>query len=89
VNDPTDHFFDVGGDSALLYAVYRRLVDITGQEFPAIALFEYPTARSCADYLRTWRSDKTDAGPTLQENSDPADLERQRLLALNAILRSN
>ncbi len=87
--DPTDHFFDVGGDSARLYAVYRRLVDITGQEFPAIALFEYPTARSCAEYLRTWRSGAPIASPTLQEGPEPADLERERLLAMNAILRNS
>lgn len=86
---PADHFFDVGGDSARLYAVYRRLVDITGKEFPAIALFEYPTPRSCAEYLRTWRPDRPDAEPALQKNQEPVDLERQRLLALNAILRSS
>jgi amino acid adenylation domain-containing protein len=85
--EPTDHFFEVGGDSIRLYAVYRQLLDITGQDFPAVAMFEYPTVRSCAEYLWTRRSDMPDAGPTPQDDPEQADLERQRLLGVNAALR--
>ncbi len=83
---PTDNFFDVGGDSPRLYAVYRRLVDMLGHEFPAVKLFEYPTARSCAEYLREWQT-ATPIDSQSPQVPEQADLERERLLRLNATLR--
>ncbi|GAA1691503.1 hypothetical protein GCM10009745_41060 [Kribbella yunnanensis] len=84
--EPTDNFFDVGGDSPRLYVVYRRLVDMTGHEFPAVKLFEYPTVRSCAEYL----GKRGTAAPVESESPqdpEPANVERERLLRLNATLR--
>jgi hypothetical protein len=85
--EPTDNFFDVGGDSVRLYAVYRRLLEIVGQHFPAVALFEYPTVRHCAEYLRTLRAGMREEPPAPRDDRDEVDLERQRLLAFNDIFR--
>ncbi len=46
-----DNFFDVGGDSIKAIRVARTL------DMPVMALFDAPTVRACADYLRDARTD--------------------------------
>ncbi|WP_323119076.1 amino acid adenylation domain-containing protein [Burkholderia alba] len=46
-----DNFFDIGGDSIKAIRVARAL------DMPVMALFDAPTIRACADYLRTARAE--------------------------------
>ncbi|MGS0894732.1 amino acid adenylation domain-containing protein [Burkholderia stagnalis] len=48
-----DNFFDIGGDSIKAIRVARSL------DMPVMALFDAPTVRACADYLRSARADGT------------------------------
>ena len=45
------NFFDLGGHSLLVATVHSRLQKITQQEFPLIAMFQYPTISALAGYL--------------------------------------
>jgi hypothetical protein len=46
-----DNFFDLGGHSALVFQIHRRLVELTSRDFPVLDLFRYPTVAALAGYL--------------------------------------
>lgn len=54
-----DNFFDVGGDSIKAIRVCREL------DIPVLTLFEMPTVRASADYLRARPTDRMNLGPRL------------------------
>jgi amino acid adenylation domain-containing protein len=47
-----DNFFDVGGHSLLLVQIQTRLREALQKEIPIVSLFEHPTIRSLARYLK-------------------------------------
>ncbi|ONI86955.1 hypothetical protein ALI144C_09910 [Actinosynnema sp. ALI-1.44] len=47
-----DSFFDLGGHSVLVAQVRDRLTAETGRTIPAVAMFDHPTVRALAAYLR-------------------------------------
>lgn len=49
--EPTDNFFDVGGNSFKLMLVNNHLSTTLGVDVPLVTLFEHPTPRSLADAL--------------------------------------
>ncbi len=52
-----DHnFFDLGGDSLMAIRIVRRMGIILGKSFPVAILFQYPTVRKLAEYLRRGES---------------------------------
>jgi len=85
---PTDNFFEVGGDSVRLYAAYQRMVGLVGEEFPPVALFEYPTIRSCAGYLRSVRAGTHGAAESAPGESNDGSEEREHLLLMAETLRA-
>jgi len=46
-----DNFFDIGGNSLSLIRVNSRLQEAFNRDIPMVALFNYPTIASLADYL--------------------------------------
>jgi len=46
--DPTQGFFDLGGNSVLLLRARRLLVDIFGKRIPIVTLIQFPTVRRLA-----------------------------------------
>jgi acyl carrier protein len=47
-----DNFFDLGGHSLLMVRVHQRLQEALAIELPIVKLFQYPTIRALALYLR-------------------------------------
>ncbi|HLX08813.1 MAG TPA: amino acid adenylation domain-containing protein [Thermoanaerobaculia bacterium] len=46
-----DNFFDLGGDSFLMFKVHRRLVEMAGREVPVTRMFQHTTIAALAAYL--------------------------------------
>ena len=46
-----DNFFDLGGNSVMIVRIHHRLKQHLGRAFPLIALFQYPTIDTLAQYL--------------------------------------
>jgi len=70
-----DNFFDVGGDSLLSMRVHGRLCEELGKNIPIIKLFEYPTIRSLACFLRNEEA----AEPANRQNRIWAEERKQAL----------
>lgn len=47
-----DNFFDLGGHSLLVHRVHLEILELIKCQLPITALFQHPTVRSLADYLR-------------------------------------
>jgi amino acid adenylation domain-containing protein/non-ribosomal peptide synthase protein (TIGR01720 family) len=54
---PDQSFFEAGGHSLLLVRVQQLIASRTGHELPIAALFEFPTIRALARYLREGRAE--------------------------------
>lgn len=72
--EPTDNFFDAGGNSVSILQIKRALKELHEIEVPVAILFQYPTIRTLAAYL--------ESGGTSSTN------ERQRQLSQRANLRN-
>jgi len=46
-----DNFFDLGGDSFLMFKVHRRLVEMAGRDLPVTRMFQHTTIAALAVYL--------------------------------------
>jgi amino acid adenylation domain-containing protein len=46
-----DNFFDLGGDSFLVFQVHRAMVEAIGRDFPVMRMFQHPTIHALAAYL--------------------------------------
>jgi len=46
-----DNFFDLGGNSVMIVRIHHRLKQHLGRDFPLIALFQYPTIDTLAQFL--------------------------------------
>jgi amino acid adenylation domain-containing protein len=46
-----DNFFDLGGDSFLMFKVHRSLVEMAGRDLPVTRMFQHTTIQSLAAYL--------------------------------------
>ncbi|MFD8386586.1 amino acid adenylation domain-containing protein [Streptomyces sp. NPDC059679] len=74
-----DNFFDLGGTSARMTAVYAALREQLGWDISLLALYEHPTVGALAEHLRGVRPDP---GPGSRRRTRYAsDAERQRRLA--------
>lgn len=51
VNDATENFFDLGGNSIHVAIIHVRLMEMTGRKFPITELFALPSAHAIAEYL--------------------------------------
>ena len=49
---PDDNFFDLGGNSVLMAKLQSALQHALGRDISMLALFQYPSVRSLATYLR-------------------------------------
>ena len=80
-----DNFFDIGGNSLLAVAVFRRIRDRTAVDLSLTDVFRYPTVRSfaahVADQERRSSGDGTDTNRT--ESSTGADRGEKRRRALS------
>ena len=53
-----DNFFDLGGHSPQVVQVQTRLRERMGADLSVLKLFEYPTIRSLAGFLREGKSEQ-------------------------------
>jgi hypothetical protein len=68
-----DNFFDLGGHSLLLAEVHAKLKTAIGEDFPMVAMFQFPTISSLANHL----SQDRDNSPSFQQSRDRAETRRQ------------
>jgi len=74
-----DNFFDMGGNSINLLKVHSKLEKMLETKIPVVKLFEYPTTRSLAVYLRQHSEDQEeksvkDDGLKLKDSVHPAEV---------------
>jgi amino acid adenylation domain-containing protein len=74
----TDNLFDLGANSAGLVEIYRALRERLPQEFPLLALFEFPNARALAAQL-TGHVVESSAVQRGRERSERRKLHRHRV----------
>jgi amino acid adenylation domain-containing protein len=81
-----DNFFDVGGNSLQVVQVWIRIQRQVGKTLPIVALFQFPTISSLADYLacETRGTPETRGNPELQKEA----IERQLAVRLRVRGRS-
>lgn len=65
-----DNFFDLGGDSISMVALFRELQEDYGSRLTMIELFRYPTIKDLCEFLL---EDAADSPP-----QDDLPLERER-----------
>jgi len=70
----TENFFDIGGNSLLAVAVFRRLQESTGFTIALTDIFRYPTVAQFADYLR--RLDNPDENRPSPNSATPTGVDR-------------
>ena len=46
-----DNFFEIGGHSLIVTKIYKKLQEKIKADFPIIKIFQYPNAKSLAEYL--------------------------------------
>ncbi|ERT05437.1 methyltransferase domain protein, partial [Lyngbya aestuarii BL J] len=51
--DPKQGFFDMGMDSLMIIELRNRLENSLGKSVPSTVIFEYPTIKDLAEYIRT------------------------------------
>jgi hypothetical protein len=66
-----DNFFDLGGHSLLLTRAHARLKTVLNQDFPVIAMFQYPTIDTLAKFLR----------PDFQSLPEPLENPLEKMIA--------
>jgi hypothetical protein len=68
-----DNFFDIGGNSLLAVAVFRRIGDRTEVPLALTDVFRYPTIRTFAAHLARAGSQRQIGEPVAGERSDGDD----------------
>ena len=68
-----DNFFDLGGHSLLLAEAHAKLKTVIREDFPMVAMFQFPTISSLANHLS---QDQANA-PSFQQSRDRAETRRQ------------
>ena len=79
-----ENLFDLGGHSLLIVQLQSRLVKALKQDFPIVALFEYPTIRLLAAQLDSTEKDTLEIGKQARER---ALRQKQALAGLQGRLR--
>lgn len=70
----TENFFDIGGNSLLAVAVFRRLQESTGLGIALTDIFRYPTVAEFANYLR--RLENPGEDPPTANRATPTGVDR-------------
>ncbi len=73
-----DNFFDLGGDSFLMFQVHRGVAGVLGREFPVMRMFQHPTIHSLAGYLAQEDDDPSLAPSQARAESRRASMQEQR-----------
>ncbi|MCE5294811.1 MAG: amino acid adenylation domain-containing protein, partial [Chlamydiales bacterium] len=63
-----DNFFDLGGNSIKIVKLSVKLKNVLQQEIPIVVLFQYPTIKALADFLKR----DEEKAPMIRENSNLA-----------------
>jgi acyl carrier protein len=75
-----ENIFDLGVHSLLVVQLHRRLCEVLGQEFPLIAMFQYPTIQMLARRLMQKEESLSDA-----PLRNRAQLQRNALARLQSV----
>jgi amino acid adenylation domain-containing protein len=74
-----DNFFDLGGDSFLMFKMHRSLVEMAGRDLPVTRMFQHTTIYSLAAYLAVDEEGALAAAPArLRAETRKASLGGQR-----------
>jgi len=71
-----DNFFDVGGHSLLVARVHERLQEAIARDIPIVALFQYPTIGSLAEYLNRLYGEDPRSSLLLAQSRERASRQR-------------
>jgi amino acid adenylation domain-containing protein len=80
-----DRFFELGGHSLLLFQVHNKLVEIFGDEVSTVALLQYPTIHTLAEYLTQANSEAS----TVKHQERSSRLDSQSSVQQQRQLRQN
>jgi hypothetical protein len=75
--NPTDNFFDLGGNSLLILQTFKKLGSILPADCQVIDLFKYPTIQALADF-----ASKESASDTLMSEQITDRIAKQKMATL-------
>ena len=75
--NPTDNFFDIGGNSLLILQAFKKLESVLPADCQVIDLFKYPTIKTLAEFIA-----KDSSGENIMSEQITDRIAKQKMAAL-------